>query len=319
MPLRIKCGHCTRELHLDDAFRGVGCRCQHCRAYMRVPAAPQPAVRPSARPAHPPLVATTSPATYKISSAGATQPRSAGWIYLTRTRSLIAAGLVLLLSGGGYLTWSLTRNRATPQSIQIADLASQRSSVSKGERAGFSKAAQLNAAGHPTYFGVPVEGNVVAFVIDGDPAMGPYMGQLSSLTNSVGQALALADRRFGIVKPALRSRFTLMDVAERTPVLEGAETTLSPQLPSEKTDFVQSLSVAANWYADQVFLVLAKPLDAREIEQLTQSAEQTGAITHVIALGAAAQQDLSQIAQATGGTFIPLNDTELSEFVADPN
>ncbi|MBI5762397.1 MAG: hypothetical protein HZA51_02600 [Planctomycetes bacterium] len=318
MPLRYKCGHCSRELHLDDAFRGVGCRCQHCRAYMRVPAAPQPAVRPSARPAHPPLVSAASPARYVSHAAGATHPRSAGWKSFAGKRNLIAAGLVLLLSGGGYVAHALFGGSA-PSPERIADQASQRPSIVHGDKSGLAKSAHLNAAGNPTYFGVPVEGSVVAFVVDSDPAMAPYLSQLSSLTNSVGQALALADRRFGIVKPEMRSRFTLLDVAERTPVLEGAETRLSPQLPEERTDFVQSLSVAANWYADQVFLVVAKPLDAAQMEQLTQSAEQTGAITHVIALGPAAQQDLSTIARATGGVFVPVTDSELTEFVSDSN
>jgi len=163
------------------------------------------------------------------------------------------------------------------------------------------------------YFGVPIEGQIITYVVDQDQAMAPYIEQLAMVTNAVNKSIQEAgNRRIGIVPPPARRRSQILEVAERKSVLEGADAVLAPRLSAHRTDPAEELAQSANWFADQVFLVLAHRLDPREIEILTQASEQTGAVTHVVAVGSAAQQDLSPIAAATGGRFVVVDDSTLA-------
>jgi hypothetical protein len=111
-------------------------------------------------------------------------------------------------------------------------------------------------------------------------------------------------------------RGTLLEIHAPSTDLIGARTVLTSRLPAGRTDLSGALSKTANWFADTIFLGLAKHVDEHELELLVENAEQTGAITHVIAFGEAAKQDLSAISAATDGEFLQVTDDMLSDLVA---
>ncbi len=180
--------------------------------------------------------------------------------------------------------------------------------------------ANLLAANPIThYFGIPLSGKTIGYLVDGDATMAAYIDDVATLTNSVNEAIEKGTRRFGVMLAVSHDGKTFIESAEPSTDLEGAKGVLLGRLASGRTDLGKALSVASNWYADQIFLVLSKPVDAKQMEVLKQGAQQTGAVVHVIALGGAAQQDLSPIAKSSGGTFVSVNDDEIKQLVHRQN
>jgi hypothetical protein len=161
------------------------------------------------------------------------------------------------------------------------------------------------------YFGVPLEGRTIGYVVDGDETMAPYIDRLAFITNTVITSMEPGEYRFGVVQAVGRDGRTFIEVYEPSSDLAGASAVLRSRLPGGKTDLSRALSAATNWYADQVFLVLSKPVEPQQLTALRQDALQTGAVTHVIALGEAAKVDLSPISASTGGRFIRVSDTSM--------
>jgi hypothetical protein len=177
-------------------------------------------------------------------------------------------------------------------------------------------ATLIDTEGRLTYFGLPIVGNAVAIIVDSDPAITPYREHLSMATRIVRDASTGANRNLGIIQSTGQRRMSLAEVAHRdNRTLEGAEIALSPKPPPEGLDFRAALTIALNGYADQVLLVLARPLDSNQIEALAQSAEQTGVTTGIIAMGPAAKQDLSALSDATDGNLVSLSQDRFNEWV----
>ena len=84
-------------------------------------------------------------------------------------------------------------------------------------------------------------------------------------------------RRFGVLLAVEHDGNTVVEAVEPSTDLEGARAILVGRLASGRTDLSKALSVSSNWYADEIFLVLSKPVDDRQMEILKQSAEQTSA------------------------------------------
>lgn len=176
----------------------------------------------------------------------------------------------------------------------------------------------LSADPKTAYFGVPLAGQTIGYVVDCDATMVDYIDQVAYLTGHVNRSIEGDHRRFGIVQaisdPDGRR---LIEVASPTTDLTDATTILRAHLAGGTTDLPRALAVTESWYADQLFLVLSKRVDASELSLLVQGAQQSGAATHVVALGEAATQtdELSRISDATGGTFIPITDALIEELV----
>ncbi len=310
MPLRLKCPSCRQTLVLEDVFRGAHCRCAHCRTIMPVPAgdAPRPN-RPTTRPDAPPLASHTPRA-----KRPATRPAtSAQTFYHRKSFRVIAAALVLGAGALGATVWTL----ANP---------SGRDGSASARNGGTAPPSQtdpvdrnlLESRPHPmlaadplqTYFGVPVKGETVGYVVDCDSSMAIYLDDVAFITRNVTETMRQGGKRFGIVQALARadSEYAL-EVSEPSLDVVGAWTTLQGSLAGGDTRLAEALAVTEGWYADQIFLVLAKELDDREIALLQQHALQTRAVTHVIALGRAAELNLSAIAGPTGGRYISVDDT----------
>jgi len=319
MPLRLKCKHCAKELLLEEAFRGAGCRCQYCRHYMRVPAgASAAATFTMDRPVRPPLATETvsraAKPSHTVSRAAKAAPAPTRWYRVVHSRSAALAVVLLAVCSVSVSAWSLRGRTPRPPNTPLIAATSSREDVTAEDEPANDAVALASNDVRRTYFGVPVEGNVVAYIVDADQAVSPYIQQLSYITNMTKESNKSAARRQGIVRPELRQRFSIVGIAERERALDGSEAALSPQLPAEGIDFPQAFTTAANWYADQIFLVVARPIASSEIDGLAQNAEQTGAVTHVIALGQAANQDLSAISNATGGRFIQLSNDQFNDW-----
>ena len=169
-----------------------------------------------------------------------------------------------------------------------------------------------------SYFGIPLQGQVIGYVIDCDATMAPYIDKLALITNSVSLAIDRDVVRFGIVQAVENpGGARVAEVLEPTTHLAGARTMLHGGLAAGRTDLPQAFAITEGWYADELFLVLSKSLPPADVDYLTQLAQQTGAVTHVIAFGAAAQdEDLARIADATHGQFVPVPDDALDSLAA---
>jgi hypothetical protein len=321
MSLRVQCVNCGRDLDLDAAFLGAHCRCQYCRSLMSIPtnlSSEKTTAAVGARPTRPALIGERTPS--RRTAARATQPsRGPTWAGLSSRARIGAAALAIVLVATVSLRYGAfpTARRSTP----IADKSTIKNEISDQSVADAADPkANLRAANPITHlFGIPLSGKTIGCVVDGDATMAPYIDSVATVTNAVFAAVEKGTRRFGVLLAVEHDGNTVVEAVEPSTDLEGARAILVGRLASGRTDLSKALSVASNWYADEIFLVLSKPVDDRQMEILKQSAEQTSAVVHVIALGGAADQDLSPIAKATGGTFVAVADDELKQLVDRQN
>ncbi len=202
----------------------------------------------------------------------------------------------------------------------FADAGGEAASDSKGVvlASANPRAAILRNDPLSSYFGVPLTGSTIGYVIDCDATMAPYIDKLAVVTNSVNSFPPQGSVKFGIVQAIDDPDGSeLYVVYEPGTDLAGAKTVLHTRLASGQTDLPRAFGVTEGWYSDELFLVLAKPVSETEVDRLTQLAQQSGAVTHVIAFGSAAgQQGLSRIAESTSGQFVPVSDELLDALVA---
>jgi hypothetical protein len=160
----------------------------------------------------------------------------------------------------------------------------------------------------PDYFQLALSGRNIAFVIDSDQSMAPYLDDVALVTHGVAESLDPEACSFGI-SIATPQRPDVVDPAVSTDTgLSAAKSVLFGRFAHRQTDLAQAFSAVVNWHPDQVFLVLARKVDPRLREVIAQRAEQSGAVTHVIALGAARQQDLSGMVAMTQGRVHAVSD-----------
>ncbi len=325
MPLRLKCRNCGHQLLLDSAFQGAQCRCQHCHRLIQVPYFPRHTrSRPTQRPDRPPLkmVTPASKAARSVQPNQSQPPDSRPrWIKLMRRRPVLF-GTVSLTVVTVCLVACLTSGSQPAAStlIAVADAGTQPTDPSgisrlRGRGSLITETASNESKEGLDYFGVPIKGETIGYVVDGDQTMAPFINDIALATNSVNERIPPGTKRFGIVQAVGGNGRTFLEVHEPGGDLQGSHGVLLSRLPSGSTDLSKALSIATGWYADEVFLVLSKPVEQPELDILRQNAAQTGAVVHVIAFGAAAKQDLSSIARPTGGEFVPVSDGDLKDFV----
>ena len=327
-PLRVTCQGCGRTLLLEEVFRGAYCRCRHCRTLMHIEKKPQPAIRGVAV-ARPDSPLSRGPQRSPAGKPAADLP--AWWIALSEKATRVAhrvssPGVVitavsLIAFGLSGFAWYATAPRPAeaPPYLLVAEgtradegpWLSAEAAATKAMREGDPLAA---------YFGVAISNGVTGYVVDGDASMQGYINKVALVTNAVNEAYAFGDKKFGIVVAKDRDQDgqTLLEVAEPRTDLAQARTVLTSGLATGRTDLVKALATTVQWDADQIFLVLAKRLDAQEIELLAEKAGETGAVVNVIGLGEAARQreELAPIAARTGGQFRQISDRMLEDWAA---
>jgi hypothetical protein len=261
------------------------------------------------------------PSTNRVVQDQAGRPPSAGGLFqLNRLRSpaAIVATLFIAASGVAIAAWQVSASAPTSQVEPSAFAqAESKSPLGIARVVVVNDPVEAFRTANPlkTYFGFPLIGRTIGCVVDSDSTMAPYIDKVAFVTNTLNEAMEPGSRRLGIVMATGRDGPTVLEVAEPSADLAGARTVLGSRLPAGDTDLSSALLKTASWYADTIFLVLSKPIDASQLGIITEHAEQTGAVTHVIALGGAAKQDLSAISNATGGGFLPVTDLMLGELV----
>lgn len=333
MPLQLKCNSCGRTLVLEDVFQGAHCRCKFCRHLVEVPRSQRAAARSGDRPEAPAIIAPVvakesfSSPTYVEALPGRRMPTQVAVVKGKRiaaprfTPFRVAAsftfiGATLL----GFVVWNATENGPVGGLDALTYSFEDDSDASDiipaaGEN---PRLAILRSNPHRSFFGVPIEGRTVGYVIDGDASMAPYLDKIAFVTNSVNNSYEHGSVRFGIVQAVENpDGARLYEVFEPSTDLAGATTMLHGRLASGVTDLARAFAVTDSWYADELFLVVSKRLPPSEIEYLTQMAQQSGAVTHVIAFGAAAEDaDLAEISDRTHGQYVPVTDDLLNTLVA---
>jgi len=217
----------------------------------------------------------------------------------------------------GVTAWVASGTPVTPG--DFFELVAQRSSGDPvAEPARDIRSVVLSADPKTAYFGIPLAGETIGYVVDCDATMVDYIDQVAYLTGRVNRSIDTPARRFGIVQAISDPDGNrLIEVLSPTTDLVDATTILHGNLAGGTTDLPRALAVTESWYADQIFLVLSKRIDAPDLDLLIQNAQQSGAATHVIALGEAVAQsdELSQISNATGGLFMPISDALIEDLV----
>jgi len=330
MPLRITCGKCKRELILDEAFRGAYCRCRHCRSLIHVPPRPDySAKKPADRLAQPPLAVERTAAPQSEQTVVETKEKPRTNTFSQRVlngipkplRSPVAVAAMVCLAASllAVTAWRISSPHPPEPLSQVV-----RSDASAAPIRMIPRATPTNdplqrlAVADPTttYFGFPTTGKTIGYIVDGDGTMAPYIDDLSFVTNKLNEAMEPGTCRVGVVMATGHEGHTVLEVVLPTSDLVGAVAVLTSRLPGGRTDLSKALQTTYDWYADTLFLILAKPIGDQEFAILTENAEQTGAVTNVIGLGEATKQDLSPIASATGGELLRLDDDALNDWVA---
>ncbi|HWL92310.1 MAG TPA: hypothetical protein VNT79_02145 [Phycisphaerae bacterium] len=329
MPLQQKCNSCGRTLILEEVFRGAFCRCKHCRRLLRVPAA-QPRTRTAPRPEHPEYqlydLADAPPAAVQAVTSPAVVPvivkvPKAVTGKLTRLR-LVASFVLTASSSLGVAVWALTGPPAPHQGV-VVPLAASLDKLDDGGEIPENFAAEnprlAIARMDPlrSYFGIPLRGKKIGYVMDGDATMSPYGEKLAFVTNSVNGAMSKDVRGFGVVR-AEGNRRAVRVIEDVQPARQGAAggMMLSGRLAADETNLTRAYAVTREWHADELFIVLSKWLPAVEVSALEQLAAQGEAVTHVIALGHAAENvNLRRVAEAGGGQFVAISDGLLDALV----
>ncbi len=320
MSLRVKCRGCRRVLSLDDSFAGAVCRCRHCRALTDVPRSPSRIEAVRNRPEQPPLATSTG----RVTGQHAKLPTSP-W---TRHRRFIAvASLFSSAAVIAVIIWMATGDDASGS--RLDDLASAGAAVVSAEEGLPGGRPPLGQDEGPvaardasinTFCDIPANGRTIAFVFDSDRSMAPYMVRLAYMTQSTAAGMVThGQARFGVVastadRPALAAprAVTEASVIAATSILYGG-------FSREPTDLVKAVRPVANWRADQLFLVLARPIRPDRLEALLQRLQETGARTDIVALGSAARDsdNLARLARATGGVLMALGDDRFAAIFRD--
>jgi len=158
---------------------------------------------------------------------------------------------------------------------------------------------------------VPVAGQSVAVVVDADSAMWERLDGVAILTEAFAIQMQAKGRSVGV---ALATEDDPA-VVETQPTLElttaAMRSTIYGRFARGETDLVAAASVGSAWRPDELFLVFGRRLDPGLIEAIAQKIQQSGAVTHVVALGAARDQDLSALLAGVQGEIHKLSDDQL--------
>lgn len=303
MPIRIKCIKCHKALELDDAFAGARCRCKFCKASqdVRAPGSLKP-IAVGARPVNPPLASNLRP-------KGAAQrverrPRKG---LASRRGFLIAGSALAAVLAIGIVMW--TRSESPTPNIQLAQNDANEEVDAVVVSSKENDAPRLNT--HSKFLNVPVSGQFVAVVIDADSEMRDRVDGVAILTEAFAIQMQAKSRSVGI-SLATESDPTIVEtMATIELTTANLRSTMYGQFARGQTDLIAAASAGASWRPDEMFLIFSRTLDPSIMEAIAQKIQQSGAHTHIVALGSARDQDLSALLAGTQGEIHHLSDEQL--------
>ena len=308
MLVRIKCIRCAKMLELDPAFAGMRCRCRHCRALQDVPntLVINPSV-PAVRPLHPP---STEPGRRRAPAAAKVVRPSGRISHRRRLYAGIGAALAACLA----IAIGIERSRSTrPDPImEVADAeAAAEITKRQGEIAAAIAEVPKSESGL-AFVEIPAEGRSVALVIDGDDAMADgRLDEVSLIAFNFASDVMESGGTMWLGLPG-ESEPTVVEARDASAAsVNSVRAVMFGRFARGHTNLVSSVQAAAAQRTDEFFLVFARRLHPRMIEMIAQAIQQSGATTHVVAMGEAAQQDLSALVAGTRGSVRPLLDEDL--------
>ncbi len=306
MPLVLTCSGCGRELTLDDAFSGASCRCRECRTLMLVPESKESTRRdPTDRPEQPPVEKKprSEPTRAKSPtrrSSGAPCKRS--WLARNQRRLGVAlGGVALILIGWSWVGLGPRAEVADPNESMDGSV------------------VQSDVEQEPvSYFGVPLRGSKICYVVDSDESMAEYIDKIMLHASATNYNIKPGTWRMGVIQAVgTEAGETQLHMTPPSGNLRMAAARIKTKRPRGETDLSIAMTAAAEWDADQILLILSKDADPAELEALRQAALNSGATVDVIAFGAAIQLDLSPIAQAGKGLVARITDEELHRIIEE--
>lgn len=327
MPLQVKCPTCGRTLVLEHVFQGARCLCKHCRSLVEVERRPSVTDRAAIRPERPPLESARVAASKAGVTAGSSRFASTrNWIAARVSVYRVAATTSILLAVMlGVVMWTSSGSRRD----DLESTSPQRFAALDSESEGVASTLPILASNNPrraiqendpfrSYFGIPLNGETVGYIVDSDATMAPYIDRVAMVTNSIISRFPMESIRFGVVQPSDESSEVRLQEVYQAAVLQlEGRTPLRARTASGTTSLAKAFAVTEAWYPEELFLVLSKPVSSQEVDALAQLAKQSGAVTHVIALGAAADEPgLSRIAEATAGQYVRISDDDLNLLVS---
>jgi hypothetical protein len=185
-----------------------------------------------------------------------------------------------------------------------------------GDEARPASFSSLLASADPlgTYITRPLVGERILFILDGDMSIVDYIAPVALVTNAVIGTNASGERRVGAIMASGVDAPQLVWVESRDPGLAGACSVIGTALSPGRSNLAAAVRGAINVEASQVVVLFAKRIEADEIEELAEAAQQTGALVDLVLLGEARQLelDLNRVSEPTGGKVLALTDAELA-------
>lgn len=304
MPIRIKCVKCHKALELDDAFQGARCRCKFCKTLQDVRASTAVrAVATGPRPINPPL-ASKSPhqaTPHKVERRGRKG-------LAKRSVFLMAGGAIAAALAVGIVIWKQSTPTAPnvllvqdDPAMELADANAVSPTPEEGVKKGnLSK-----------FLNVPVAGQFVAVVVDADSDMRERLDGVAILTEAFAIQMQAKGRSIGVALATASDPAIVETMATIELTTASLRSTLYGQFARGQTDLVAAASAGASWRPDEMFLVFGRRLDPSQIEAIAQKIQQSGAHTHIVALGDARDQDLSALLAGVRGEIHKLSDERL--------
>lgn len=312
--ITLTCTNCNTELHVDDAFAGGVCRCQHCGAIQTVPA--------------------------KEAAASGSPAAQSKTLYRSKIRSQTGTGLDeladVVASSGTFIGSGLrssgrnARDTTQPTPPEAADPTSPASLI-KAKWPWFASGAGVlllaiiliivfagrnSASNNPpgAFAGIPITGDTIVYVIDRGLSSQDSFGDTIQATLQSVTTLG-TNRNFQII---FWNNGTDLAYPTIEPVPATAQNILSAQQALSEvsafgaSDITSAIQRAVKAKPDEIILVTAKGWDLGEAFLTTIQDALKGRKTPIIAVSIGMDSDaLRQLAQQTGGSYHELSMADL--------
>lgn len=328
--IRIVCTSCKNTLTMDDAFAGGVCRCQHCGTIQTVPAKGAKAAAMAGQSTKALFEKKTRPGGSGlddladiISSSGLTDKR----LRKAPAQPPIKKNMMLLMGVGGGVLALLVITLI----ILLVHGSNQSAAPSNGASAPPTATPELGppvagepppavvAASGPNFCGITLGGDTIVYLIDNGSSAEQTIDATKTATLKSIASLGNA-RKFQILfwniddpgfPPGQRA------IAANRDNTDSARKAIDSVEASGSTDPVNAVAQAVKADPDEIVLITAKggDLDPPLIAQVMTARGKSHAKIVCVGINDAPDDAVMQaIAHQSGGSFVPLPETQLRSF-----
>jgi len=325
--ISLTCTHCKTVLTIDDAFAGGACRCQHCGTIQTVPTKLK---------GNTTAAATSGKALYRNKARGG----STGTGLDDLADAVLSSGLSSSrlrqgsLSRKQFLTGFFTAmfaviavsaavvyfvTRSNPTRADNSNGQFQSPAAPAGSSTPTIEAAKSPAPKSPNFCGIPLDGQLIVYVLDRGDSSRDVFGDLKQACYKSIATLG-PQRKFQVIFwnngtddsfPTSSPTFATSDS------IEAAKKTLDDIAPHGKTDITSAFTKAIAAHPNEVIIATAKAwdLDDSFVTSIQGLRGGSSAKVHTVALSdPGASTALKRIAQNSGGEFRVVGEGELKDF-----